>query len=130
MSWVALVRARANPWIGLPGCCKCPFCIALALSQLSNPRDTADQVNGSSFTEFYGTMASRIGSALNSATSQQQVQQASVAQAQNLRKQSSGVDLDEEAMLVVEFERAYQANARLITVLNQLTQDTINMLGG
>jgi len=39
-------------------------------------------------------------------------------------------DLDEEAMLVVEFERAYQANARLITVLNQLTQDTINMLGG
>jgi flagellar hook-associated protein 1 FlgK len=102
--------------------------IPLALFQLSDPQDAADQINGSSFNEFYGGLASRIGSALNNATSQQQVQQSSVAQAQNLRKQSSGVNLDEEAMVVVEFERAYQANSRLITVLDQLTRDTINIL--
>jgi flagellar hook-associated protein 1 FlgK len=74
-------------------------------------------------------MASRVGSALNDATSEQTVQQSSVAQAQNLRQQSSGVDLDEEAMVVVEFQRAYEANAQLVTVLNQLTNDTINILG-
>jgi flagellar hook-associated protein 1 FlgK len=51
-----------------------------------------------------------------------------VAQAQNLRQQVSGVNLDEEAMEVVEFERAYQANAQLVTVLDQLTDDTVNIL--
>jgi flagellar hook-associated protein 1 len=102
--------------------------IPLALARLSNPQDAVDQVNGETYTQFYGNMASRIGTALNNATGQQQVQQSAVAQAQNLRRQSSGVNLDEEAMMVVEFQRAYQANARLIAVLDQLTQDTINIL--
>jgi flagellar hook-associated protein 1 FlgK len=102
--------------------------IPLALSQLSAPQDAADEINGLSFTDFYGNMASGVGSALNDATSQQTVQQTAVAQAQNLRQQASGVNLDDEAMLVVEFQRAYQANAQLVTVLDQLTDDTINIL--
>jgi flagellar hook-associated protein 1 FlgK len=102
--------------------------IPLALAQLSAPQDAADEINGASFTDFYGTMAARVGSALDDATSQQTVQQSSVAQAQNLRQQSSGVNLDDEAMVVVEFQRAYQANAQLVTVLDQLTDDTINIL--
>jgi flagellar hook-associated protein 1 FlgK len=102
--------------------------IPLALAQLSAPQDPADEINGASFTEFYGNMASRVGNALNDATSQQTVQQSAVAQAQNLRQQASGVNLDDEAMTVVEFERAYQANAQLVTVLDQLTDDTINIL--
>jgi flagellar hook-associated protein 1 FlgK len=56
------------------------------------------------------------------------VQQSAVAQAQNLRQQSSGVDLNEEAMVLIQFQRAYEANSRMITVLNQLTEDTINIL--
>ena len=102
--------------------------IPLALAQLSAPTDPADEIDGASFTEFYGNMAARVGSALSDATNQQTVQQSSVAQAQNLRQQASGVNLDEEAMTVVEFERAYQANAQLVTVLDQLTDDTVNIL--
>lgn len=103
--------------------------VPLALSQLANPLNSADKVNGTtSFTAFYGDMASRAGAALSNATDDQQVAQSAVAQAQNLRQQTSGVDLNEEAMRVVEFERAYEANARLVTVLDQLTMDTINML--
>jgi flagellar hook-associated protein 1 FlgK len=102
--------------------------IPLALAQLSAPQNAADEINGASFTDYYGNMASRIGSALSDATSQQTVQQSAVAQAQNLRQQASGVNLDEEAMEVVQFERAYQANAQLVTVLDQLTDDTISIL--
>jgi len=102
--------------------------IPLALAQLSAPQDAADEINGASFTDYYGNMATEVGSALSDATSQQTVQQSSVAQAQNLRQQVSGVNLDEEAMEVVEFERAYQANAQLVTVLDQLTDDTVNIL--
>jgi len=102
--------------------------IPLALSKLSNPQDAADMLNGKSFTAFYGDMASRAGSALQDATDDQSVFQSSVAQAQNLRQQSSGVNLNEEAMRIVEFQRAYEANARFITVLNQLTEETIHIL--
>jgi flagellar hook-associated protein 1 FlgK len=103
--------------------------VPLALAQLANPSNAADQINGESYTAFYGGMAARVGSALSDATNQQTVQQSAVAQAQNLRQQTSGVNLDEEAATLVEFQRAYQANSQLITILNQITQDTINILG-
>jgi flagellar hook-associated protein 1 FlgK len=47
-----------------------------------------------------------------------------------MRQQTSGVSLDEQATLLVEFQRAYQANAQLFSVLNSLTQTTVNMLQG
>lgn len=102
--------------------------VPLALSKLANPQDPLDQVNGQSLTAFYGSMAARVGAALQDATEQQSVSQSAVAQAQNLRHQASGVDLNEEAVRLVEFQRAYEANARMVTVLDQLTQDTIQML--
>ncbi len=104
--------------------------VPLALSNLATPTNAADMVNGvTSFSGFYGNMAARVGSALSDATGQLQVQQSTVAQAQNLRQQISGVSLDEEAMVMIQFQRAYEANSKLITVLDQLTQDTINILG-
>ena len=102
--------------------------VPLALSALSDGTDSADQVDGVSYSEFFGSMASQIGSALNNATNQQTVQQSAVAQAQNLRQQISGVSLDEEATILVQFQRAYDANSRLISVLDQITLDAINIL--
>jgi flagellar hook-associated protein 1 len=102
--------------------------VPLALSQLANPTDSADEIDGFSFTQFYGNMAADVGKQLQQAQNSTQVQQSLVAQAQNQRQQISGVDINEEAMMAVEFQRAYEANARLITVLDQLTLDTINIL--
>jgi flagellar hook-associated protein 1 FlgK len=73
-------------------------------------------------------MAANVGSRLQTAHDGVQVQQSLVAQAKSQRDQISGVSLDEEAMILVEFQRAYQANSRFITVLDQLTLDTINIL--
>jgi len=103
--------------------------IPLALSNLENPTQSADQINGESFTAFYGDMATRAGNLLNLAKGAQQVQQSALAQAQNLRQQESGVDLDEEAMSLVQYQTAYEANSKIITVLDQLTQDVVNILG-
>jgi len=36
--------------------------------------------------------------------------------------------LNAEAMKAVEFERAYEANARLVSILDQITEDQINIL--
>ena len=102
--------------------------IPVTLSQLAVPRDDADKIDGVSFTEFYGGMAADVGSQLQRAQNGQQVQTSLVAQARSQREQLSGVSIDEEAMILVEFQRAYQANSRFITVLDQLTQETIDLL--
>ncbi len=102
--------------------------VPLALAAMANPQGGTDEIDGMSFTQYYANMAANIGSNLQNATNDQQVRQSSLAQAQNLRQQQTGVDLNSEAMTLVEFQRAYEATAQMITVLNQLTQDTINIL--
>jgi flagellar hook-associated protein 1 FlgK len=102
--------------------------VPLALSQLATPLQDADKVDGVSYSQFYGQLAGRVGNALNDATDSQQVQQSLLAQAKDLRQQYSGVSLDEEATILIQFQRAYQANSRFITVLDQLTQSAIDLL--
>ena len=51
-----------------------------------------------------------------------------LAQARAQRSESSGVSLDEEAIRLVEYQRAYQATAKLVSVLDQLSQVTIDMI--
>jgi flagellar hook-associated protein 1 FlgK len=102
--------------------------IPLALAALAAPQKDADRINGASYSGFYGAMAARAGSALNEAQDQQEVRQGMVAQAKTLRQDLSGVSLDQEATILIQFQRAYQANSRFITVLNQLTETAINIL--
>jgi len=102
--------------------------VPLALAQLATPQTGADEINGESYTQYYGDMATEVGNQLQAATNEQTVQQSAVAQAQNLVEQYSGVNLDEEAVTMVQFQRAYEANSQMINVLDQLTADTINML--
>ena len=102
--------------------------IPLALAQLENPQSSADQIDGQSYTAAFGDMATQTGNLLNQATEDQQVAQSALTQAQNLRQQQSGVNLDQQAATLVEYQRSYEANAEMLTVLNQLMQDTINIL--
>jgi flagellar hook-associated protein 1 FlgK len=54
-----------------------------------------------------------------------------VQQLQNQRNSVSGVSLDEEAANLVQFQRAYQAAARIVNVIDTLTQTAINLgVGG
>ena len=103
--------------------------VPLALSQLANPTDAADEIDGFSYSQYYGNLAANVGNLLENAQNNVNVDQSLLTQAQNQRQQISGVDLNQQAMTLVEFQRAYQANAQFITVLDQLTADTINILG-
>jgi flagellar hook-associated protein 1 len=101
---------------------------ALALSNLSNPQDPADEIGGQSYTDYYAGMAATVGQAMNEANDQQTAQQSAVAQAQNLRQQASGVNLDQEAVNLVQFQNAYEANSRFVTVIDTITGDLMNMI--
>ena len=44
-----------------------------------------------------------------------------------LRQSISGVDMDEEAMKLMEYQASYEAAARVLTVTNQLLGDLMNI---
>ena len=102
--------------------------IPLALSALASPIQDADKVNGLSYSQFYGQIAGHVGDVLSEATNNQDVQQSLLAQAKDMREQFQGVSLDEEATILMQFQRAYQANSKFISVLDQLTQAAIDIL--
>lgn len=45
------------------------------------------------------------------------------------RESMSGVSLDEEAAELMKFQRAYQASARVISVVDQMLDIVVNSLG-
>jgi flagellar hook-associated protein 1 FlgK len=50
-----------------------------------------------------------------------------VTQLENLRASVSGVSIDEETTSMLQFQRAYQASARVVTTVDELLQTTLGM---
>lgn len=97
---------------------------AIALAQLGQ----AKSINGLSFSQFYGSIAQKFGRDLSSAQQDTTAAQSLLSQSQRNREQISGVSLDQQAAQLIQFQQAYQAAGNLFRVLNQLTQDTINLI--
>jgi flagellar hook-associated protein 1 len=97
---------------------------ALALAGLA----TSGGIDGLTFVEYYGQLAAKVGYAVSSATENSGAQQDLLTQAQSVRQELSGVSLDEEAVRLMEFQRAYQANSRMVQIIDKLTEETVNML--
>lgn len=102
---------------------------ALKLANLASPQvGGTGQINGLSFTQFYGQIAGTLGTAVATAQTNQTIQQSAVTQAQNLRQQTSGVSLDAQAVTVLQFQRSYQAVSKMIGVLDEVTQTAVNLI--
>jgi flagellar hook-associated protein 1 FlgK len=97
---------------------------ALALAALGGARGT----DGYTFTEYYGNLAASAGRDRQTAEDGQHLHGQLLAQARAVRQDVSGVSLDEEATRLIEFQRAYQASARMVTVLDSLTETVIGLI--
>jgi flagellar hook-associated protein 1 FlgK len=97
---------------------------ALAVAELA----TASAVNGFTFTQAFGNLGQQVGSDISSATGSQAEQQNLVTQAQAQRSAVSGVSLDEEAAKLLEFQQSYQAVAKVVSTLNNLTDSLMAMM--
>lgn len=86
------------------------------------------QVDGETFASFFGRIAGSAGRDLAAAQDGESSHSQLIAQARVIREQQQGVSLDEEATHLVELQRSYQAAARMVTVLDELTRTTIEML--
>jgi flagellar hook-associated protein 1 FlgK len=98
------------------------------LADLGNAGNTAGNIDGMNLVQFLAQMASDIGQENQTATTNQNTQQQIAAQATTLRDQISGVSLDTQATSLLQFQRAYQATAQVLTVLNDMLDSTINMM--
>lgn len=99
---------------------------ALAMAAL---RDADLLENGSqSIPEYYQASIARLGISARTNTEQLQVDEAFVRQFDARRQQVSGVSLDEEVTNLIQYQRAFEASARVISVADQLLETIISVV--
>lgn len=90
-------------------------------SALATVLDEAmDGLNGQSLSGFYDSVISKVGQGSASGQTLAEGADAYVQSLLSQREQYSGVSLDEEAIMVMQFQRSYQSAARMISVIDEL----------
>lgn len=77
--------------------------------------------------DFYSSMVGQIGIEAQRANSAHDTQVDTVKQLENIRESISGVSLDEEATKMIEFQKTFDASARLITTADQMMDTVLNL---
>ncbi|MGA1488627.1 MAG: flagellar hook-associated protein FlgK [Planctomycetota bacterium] len=97
-----------------------------AINAMLALRDEGLFAAGNSFEGHYGALVGEIG--LNSAEAREHLtNQVSITTAiQNQRESLSGVNIDEEAISLVSYQRAYPGAARFLNVVDRLLETLIN----
>lgn len=105
-----------------------PNGVPLALAALDNSPSTGSTLGGAGYTAFYGNVTAQVGSHLVQQQSNQNLAAQSLAQAQSMRQSDQGVDLNAEAVNILQLQENYQAVAKLVSTLTTLTQALIGMM--
>lgn len=91
--------------------------------------DLRDQpiVNGSTPDASWTQLVYRIGADVNRAVTEQKSRDEIVNQIEQMRDSVSGVSVDEEAAMMLRFQRAYEANARFFTTIDETLQTLLSL---
>ena len=79
------------------------------------------------FDEYYNAVVSTIGIGSFSAQSILRQQEGIMLQLNSRRESISGVSIDEEMIKMIKFQQAYNASARMITVVDEML-DTLSRI--
>jgi flagellar hook-associated protein 1 len=95
---------------------------------LANLRDARPMNGGTTtFGDFWTELVYQAGQDRSIAETEQKTRGEVVRQIENLRDSVSGVSLDEEAASMMKFQRAYEANARFFSIVNQTLDVLLGM---
>jgi len=94
--------------------------------QLANLRDGAI-VNGTTPAAAWTSLVYRVGADVNRAETERDSRTELVQQIELLRDSVSGVSIDEEAAMMMRFQRAYEANARFFTVIDETIETLLSL---
>jgi flagellar hook-associated protein 1 len=79
--------------------------------------------------QYYARLIYKIGSDASAAQDSVTTQTNLLERLRNQRDASSGVNLDEEAVKIIKYQKAYQASARYANILDKLSEEVIQLLG-
>ena len=105
--------------------------VAQAISKLdirSFSSTSGDAINGT-MGESYSAAISLFSYSLSQSRMNHENQTGVLNIVRGQRESTSGVSLDEEAAELMKFQRAYQASARVISVVDQMLDIVVNSLG-
>lgn len=83
--------------------------------------------NGQKPLDFYSNLIFQVGSNTANASADQEASQMILQQLEDQRASVSGVSLDEEASNMVRYQTAYSAAARIVSVVNQMLDEVVNL---
>ena len=100
--------------------------VAIAMSQL---RDTAVAINGqmASISEGYRTVVASIATSVNAAQGSATAARTLATQSDTRRESVKGVSIDEEMVNLMKYQQSYAAAARLVTVVDEISNTLINL---
>lgn len=81
----------------------------------------------STFDDFYNSKVGEIGVATQNAVHGLEVQKNVMDQLNSTRESISGVNLDEEATRMIEFQKAFEASARVIRMADEMFDTVLNL---
>ena len=96
---------------------------AIALADLS----TATVVGGQTASGFLASLFGQIGNDAAGATTENAAKQATLTQLTSQRNALSGVSLDEEASNLTQYQRSYEAAAKVFSIVNSIMASAINL---
>lgn len=81
----------------------------------------------STFDDFYNNIVGRVGVSASRANSELETQKDTLKQLKNIRESVSGVSLDEETAKMIEFQKSFEAAARMIRTSDEMLQTVLNL---
>jgi flagellar hook-associated protein 1 FlgK len=88
---------------------------------------TAGIVSGLTATNFYASFLTSLGSSVSRVSQANTTQQASLKQLTTQQSSQSSVSLDQEAANLTQYERSYDAAAKIFTIVDQLMASALNL---
>ncbi len=92
---------------------------SLQYKPLFNGKDTAD--------DFYNGLVGELSVVTRKARAMSEHQQEALTQLKNIRESISGVSLDEETVKMIEYQKAFDASAKLIKTADEMLDTVINL---
>jgi flagellar hook-associated protein 1 FlgK len=100
--------------------------VALALAALG--RSAIPGLGGLTFRAVYAGTASRLGQLVRNSMDDATASQVLADRADAARQSASGVSIDEEMVVLLQQQQAYQAAARLVSLADELMDEVMRMI--
>jgi flagellar hook-associated protein 1 FlgK len=101
--------------------------VALAIARLREA--SLSSLGNRSLTAYFADLVGRVGQDSQSFAQKLDIQTTLLQQIEQQRQGVSGVNLDEELSNMVRYQRAFQSAAKVLSVLDQTTEELIRAFG-